>query len=144
MPTRGLLRRFAGTVSARQRAVVTGSTPDAPPGLDVRALHQKLLDERKALQSNSHASAGSREPVALDQTTVGRLSRVDAMQQQAMALATERRRTVALARIEAALARIEAGEYGWCMRCGEAIAPKRLALDPASPTCVACAAGVAG
>jgi DnaK suppressor protein len=66
---------------------------------------------------------------------------MDAMQQQAMALATERRRAAARARVDAALARVEAGEYGWCARCGEAIAPGRLALDPAIPTCVACAAG---
>ena len=62
------------------------------------------------------------------------------MQQQAMALAAERRRASALARIDAALSRVEASEYGWCVRCGEAVAPGRLALYPATATCVACAA----
>lgn len=123
---------------------MTDPSPDTPPSLDIPDLRRKLLDERTALQDTGNVSAESRKPVALDQTSVGRLSRMDAMQQQAMALATERRRKVALARIDAALARIEAGDYGWCVQCGEAIAPKRLALDPATPTCVACAAGGAG
>ena len=113
---------------------------DAPPGLDVEAMRRRLLAEREALLGARAATADARNPVELDQTSVGRLSRMDAMQQQAMALATERRRATALARIDAALARVEAGEYGWCIQCGEPIAPRRLALGPALPTRVACAA----
>ena len=116
---------------------------DGPPDIDIAAMRRWLLAERAALHDVSTASAESRDPVALDQTSVGRLSRIDAMQQQSMALATERRRIVALARIEAALGRIEAGDYGWCAQCDEAIAPKRLALDPAVSVCVTCAAGSA-
>lgn len=122
---------------------MTGSNAEGPPGLDIAEMRRRLLDERAALRAASTGSADSRDPVTLDQTSVGRLSRMDAMQQQAMALATERRRAVALTRIEAALARIEAGDYGWCVQCGEAIAPKRLALDPAIPTCIACAGALA-
>lgn len=118
---------------------MTSAADDAPPGLDVPALRQRLLAEREALTAERSASAASRDPVELDQTSVGRLSRMDAMQQQAMALATERRRGAALSRIDAALARMDVGEYGWCTRCDEPIAPGRLALDPAIPVCVACA-----
>lgn len=114
--------------------------PDAPPGVDVPAMRARLVTEREALAAVSETTAEARSPVALDQSSVGRLSRMDAMQQQAMALATERRRGAALARIDAALARIGSGDYGWCTHCGEAIAPGRLGLDPATPTCVACAA----
>lgn len=114
-------------------------TSEAPPGLDIAALRERLLAERAALRAGSDSSSGQRAPVELDQTSVGRLSRMDAMQQQAMALAAERRRAVALQRIEAALRRIESGEYGWCLECGEPIAPPRLALDPAAPLCVGCA-----
>jgi DnaK suppressor protein len=120
---------------------MTDRPDDAPPGIDVAAMRHRLLAERAALLGMSAASATSRGPVELDQASVGRLSRMDAMQQQAMALATERRRVVALARIEAALARIDTGEFGWCIQCGEVIAPGRLALDPAVPVCVGCAAG---
>ncbi|HEV7266981.1 MAG TPA: TraR/DksA family transcriptional regulator [Falsiroseomonas sp.] len=112
---------------------------DHPPSVDVAALHRRLLAERDSLRDVSAASADTRDPVALDQASVGRLSRMDAMNHQAMAMATERRRVAALQRIEAALARLETGDYGWCAQCGEPIAPARLALDPATPTCIACA-----
>jgi len=110
-----------------------------PPGLDIAALRQRLLDERAALQQASRDTAEARRPVDLDQTSIGRLSRMDAVQQQAMAQATDRRKTAALQRIDAALARMQAGDYGWCVTCGEPIAPKRLALDPAAAECIACA-----
>ncbi|MGK7871300.1 TraR/DksA family transcriptional regulator [Falsiroseomonas sp. E2-1-a20] len=118
---------------------MTRPMDDAPPGVDVPEMQARLLAERAALTGISAASMESRGPVELDQTSVGRLSRMDAIQQQAMALATERRRSGSLQRIEAALARIEAGEFGWCGQCGEPIAPGRLALDPATLNCVACA-----
>lgn len=94
---------------------------------------------KAALESESSRHAADRQPVELDQQSVGRLSRMDALQVQAMAEATERRRRQQIVRIEAALARLEAGGYGECTRCGEPIEPRRLALDPAIPTCRACA-----
>ena len=84
---------------------------------------------------------GERAPVELDQQAVGRLSRMDALQVQAMALETSRRRAVELRRIAAALARIDEGEYGYCAECGEEIALRRLELAPAAPLCIACASG---
>ena len=64
---------------------------------------------------------------------------MDALQSQAMAAEVERRREAELARIDTALERLQEGEYGCCVSCGEAIAPKRLELDPAIPVCVNCA-----
>lgn len=75
-------------------------------------------------------------PVELDQTQQGRLSRMDAMQQQAMAEETRRRRQREVQSIEAALHRLDAGEYGFCITCGEAIEPERLSLNPATPFCI--------
>ena len=66
---------------------------------------------------------------------------MDALQGQAMAVETERRRGVGIARIDAALARIDEGEYGACVTCGADIAAKRLELDPAAAVCIACASG---
>ena len=80
------------------------------------------------------------KPVELDQTRVGRLSRMDALQNQAMAKETERRRQQELVRIEAALLRLADGTYGDCVACGEPIAVKRLELDPSAPHCIDCAA----
>ena len=82
-----------------------------------------------------------RKPVELDQSQVGRLSRMDAMQVQEMALEQERRREIEIKRINAALVRIAEGEYGFCSKCGEGISPKRLEFDPSTPMCVDCASG---
>lgn len=98
-----------------------------------------LLTRRAELLTDIAASEESRRPVELDQTSVGRLSRMDALQAQAMALETERRREQELHRIDLALARLDAGEYGLCVRCGEEIPARRLELDPAAPTCIGCA-----
>ncbi len=100
---------------------------------------QRLRVLRASLRAQDADAAASRVPVALDQQSVGRLSRMDAMQQQAMAEAEARRRSHDLARIDAAFRRIEEGEYGWCSACGEAIARKRLEIDPMATQCVGCA-----
>jgi DnaK suppressor protein len=79
--------------------------------------------------------------VTLQQDSVGRLSRMDAMQQQAMAQAAQRRRGAERLRIEAALKRLDEGEWGWCLTCGEKIAEARLRHDPSVTQCVGCASG---
>ena len=66
---------------------------------------------------------------------------MDALQQQAMAIAFEKRRETEVSRLKNALARIDGGEYGYCEDCGEDIPPKRLEIDPASMLCVGCASG---
>ncbi len=66
---------------------------------------------------------------------------MDALQNQAMSLESERRRQLELRRIEASLKRIEEGDYGYCVACGEQIPLRRLELDPTLPTCVNCASG---
>jgi DnaK suppressor protein len=110
-----------------------------PPGLDLAHFKQILLTLRdEILQSEDSGKEGT-QTVELDQTTVGRVSRMDALQGQAMAKASQLRRHTLLQRIETALRRIENGEFGWCLRCGEAIATKRLDFDPTAPLCIDCA-----
>ena len=100
---------------------------------------RKRLEARKAeLERHSRISAAARDAVTLDQQSVGRLSRMDALQQQAMAQANERARHAELSRINAALRRIECGDYGYCLDCGEDIAPKRLSIDPGAALCINC------
>ena len=94
-------------------------------------------------EQNTRGRTGQRT-VTLDQQSVGRLSRMDAMQHQAMAQATKIRREQQKARIIAALGRIEEGEFGYCLGCGEEIAPARLELDPTVPNCLACAKSAPG
>ena len=99
----------------------------------------KLEALREELLSSQERTGDDRKPVELDQQAVGRLSRMDAMQQQAMAIASERRRAVQLGRIDAALKRLKEDSFGYCVLCEEEISEKRLALDPTIPTCVNCA-----
>ena len=108
-------------------------------GIDLEKFKARLIDERDELQRLAKISEDERKPVILDQTEVGRLSRMDAIQIQAMAIETDRRRKVELQRIEAALQRLGEGEYGICVSCGKAIAKKRLENDPTAPTCITCA-----
>ena len=100
----------------------------------------KILRARLAdLDALSKLSEEGRAVVQLDQQSVGRLSRMDAMQAQSMALATEERRQAERARVAAALRRIESGDYGYCLNCDEEIDVRRLDIDPAAPLCLDCA-----
>ena len=122
----------------------TGTMDEQRTDINLAALEARLRARRDELKRAAAATDADRRPVELDQTRQGRLSRMDALQGQAMALATERRRGAEIARIEAALSRIAEGEYGYCAACGEPIAAKRLAFDPAVPTCIDCAGGGRG
>lgn len=100
---------------------------------------ERLIKLRAELQSVAESGDESAAIVELDQTTVGRLSRMDAMRAQAMAQASVERRQEMLRRIEAALTRIDNDEYGYCQECDEPINPKRLEFDPTATLCIDCA-----
>ena len=99
----------------------------------------KAMEE--ALDREEEIGRADRAIVELDQQSVGRLSRMDALQRQAMAEAQTRRRDGQRRRIKAALARLDDGEYGYCTDCGEEIGAERLRLDPTVPRCLSCTAG---
>ena len=109
--------------------------------IDIEEFRLLLEARRSELKNLRETSGDARAVVELDQQSVGRLSRMDALQGQAMALEQDRRREQELARVDAALIRLESGDYGYCIACDEPIAEKRLRLDPAIPTCVDCAGG---
>lgn len=98
-----------------------------------------MLARLEELDSLEQSTAEDHRPIELDQTAVGRLSRMDAMQVQAMAAASQRMREAERRRIAEAIKRIDADEYGWCVKCGEEIAPARLDADPTLATCINCA-----
>jgi len=108
-------------------------------GPDPAAARSRIKDRLKELRELSGLSAAGRAAVKLDQTSVGRLSRMDAMQRQAMAEAEEARRKTEILRLENALKLIDEGEYGWCASCGGRIPDRRLEIDPAATLCVKCA-----
>lgn len=100
---------------------------------------QRLLDRKKELEALIASSHEEDNPVEIDQDQVGLLSRMEAMEEHAVAEEVEHWREVELKRIELALERIEKGEYGYCTSCGEEIEHKRLELDPSVPLCYVCA-----
>lgn len=106
---------------------------------DIVQIRQKLLRLRSELQELEKASKEATGPVELDQTRVGRVSRIDAMQLQQMAVESDRRRQHQLLQIESALRRMDTGVYGQCSLCEEEIDPRRLAIDPTNTRCINCA-----
>jgi len=109
--------------------------------MDPNEARRRLLARLAELEEEDRISEGDRAPVRLDQDAVGRLSRIDAMQVQAMALAAQRRRQAEKGRIAGALRRLEENEFGYCAACGEEIAERRLRHDPSVALCIACACG---
>jgi len=107
--------------------------------IDEKTVRQTLLARRAELESLSDLAADSRKPVKLDQQSVGRLSRMDSLQVQAMDMAQEQARRRQIVKVNAALERLNQGDYGYCVKCDEPIGTKRLALDPAIPLCINCA-----
>ncbi|NNC37072.1 MAG: TraR/DksA family transcriptional regulator [Acidimicrobiales bacterium] len=107
--------------------------------MDVKIVKRRLLALKSEVSALSEAAQANRKPVALDQQSVGRLSRMDSLQVQAMDKAAEHRRRRDVLRIDSALERLESGDYGYCVTCDEEIGAKRLELDPAVPLCINCA-----
>ena len=107
--------------------------------LDLDDYRRRLIALRDELESIAEAGNEAASTVELDQTRVGRLSRMDAMRAQAMSVEARRRRESNLRRIAAALRRIDNADFGYCAGCDEPIDPRRLAIDPAATHCVACA-----
>ena len=110
-----------------------------PTPLDLARTVARLEARRRELRELTASHHDEARPAELDQARVGRLSRMDALQAQEMAAATERRRQLELDRIDAALERITSGEYGFCAKCGDDIGLQRLASDPTTPLCISCA-----
>lgn len=99
----------------------------------------RLLALREELESIAAIGDESAAVVELDQSKVGRLSRMDALQAQAMAKASSQRREAALQQIIAALKRLDEGDFGLCRKCDQPINPKRLEFDPTATLCIDCA-----
>ncbi len=109
------------------------------PRLDLDHFRRELISLRERLTEDSRDGDPAADVVEVDQSRVGRLSRMDALLGQAMSKETKRRRAAALKRIAAALGRIESGDFGVCRECDEPIASARLDFDPTITLCVRCA-----
>ena len=101
---------------------------------------KNLLEERlKTIITRQEQQKSEGAPVELDQSRVGRLSRMDAMQQQAMSQASARITDLERQRIESALSRMESGDFGYCIICEDEIPEGRLQFDPSVLLCISCA-----
>lgn len=107
--------------------------------LDLSEFRTLLLQHQKDLLEVEASGELASKVVELDQTTVGRLSRMDALQAQAMSVAADQRRKHELQRIKSAFNRLEKGDYGYCLSCGEMINPLRLKSSLTVTLCIDCA-----
>ena len=112
--------------------------PEALSNHQISELCDQLKVVQKELQQQLNQSEKNTGPVILDQQSVGRVSRIDAIQQQQMAVANHQQTAVLLKRVSAALNRIDADEYGFCQQCGEPIGFARLQVQPFAPNCLDC------
>jgi DnaK suppressor protein len=103
-------------------------------------LRELLIQQQRELSSLLDSAQTDTRPVALDQQSVGRVSRIDAIQQQQMAVASQQQAAALLRLGELALRRIDSGDYGECQDCGEPIAFARLQARPSTCLCIGCQA----
>jgi DnaK suppressor protein len=106
---------------------------------ELAELQADLLSLQADLRVTLADEQGRSDTVDLDQP-IGRLSRMDAMQQQEMAKAERRRAERRLERVVVSLEAIEDEEYGWCGDCEEPIGYRRLKARPDSFFCLDCSA----
>jgi DnaK suppressor protein len=107
--------------------------------LDLDSMRTRLQAMRSEFAAEDSRDADASAVVELDQARVGRLSRIDAMQQQEMSMASDRRRAQMAGKIEAAISRIDNDDFGYCRACENLIDPRRLEFDPTLLLCVECA-----
>ena len=101
-------------------------------------LRDLLMEKQQALAAQKSSTDAATKPVTLDQQSVGRVSRIDAIQQQQMAIANQQQTTRSLKQIELALERIDSGEFGYCTQCEEPISFARLQVQPFANLCLNC------
>ncbi|MEX2366028.1 MAG: TraR/DksA family transcriptional regulator [Pseudohongiellaceae bacterium] len=106
--------------------------------MDKQKIASILTDLKQSLLEDLERGAMGSETVTLEQNKVGRLSRMDAMQQQEMHKASQHLIRRRLGQIEKALQALASGDYGFCEACGDDIAASRLQVRPESLMCVSC------
>jgi len=104
----------------------------------IAELREELERQLARLERSMKTTEEAARPVQLDQTAVGRLSRMDAMQNQALTRNLQEREQIKHAQITEALQRLKAGTYGFCTECGGSIEFDRLFVYPEAPVCALC------
>ncbi len=111
---------------------------EIPGHENLKALRSLLLSARQKLERQLEIAESATRVVALDQTSIGRVSRMDAMQQQSMAVSTRAKATTSLRQVNNALLRLKNDDYGFCNNCDEGIDLNRLMVQPEASFCLKC------
>jgi len=106
---------------------------------DLSEARARIIAELEAVEASVLQGSASAETVELDQSSMGRVSRIDALQQQALAKGLQERLDQRRRKLAAALSRIDAGSYGLCCACQAEVETERLRADPAVVFCSECA-----
>ncbi|MFX4228273.1 MAG: TraR/DksA family transcriptional regulator [Porticoccaceae bacterium] len=106
--------------------------------MDNQEITRILADLKQSLHDDLERGAMGVETVTLEQNKVGRLSRMDAMQQHEMHKASQNLIRRRLVQVDKALQVVASGDYGFCEACGDEISASRLQVRPESLMCVAC------
>jgi DnaK suppressor protein len=104
-------------------------------------LREELEHQLRRLERSMRVTGEAAAPVELDQTSVGRLSRMDSLQNQGLTRNLQEREETKLALLREAFARLDAGTYGLCVSCGGEIPFERLYVFPEAPVCSSCTGG---
>lgn len=119
------------------------SAGDSLTAAQLEELLSELRSRQAAIEQSLGSAAEGARPVGLD-LSIGRLTRMDALQQQHMAAARRRQLETQLAQVRQAISKLLHGTYGECARCGEPIGHARLRARPETPFCVQCLGGMGG
>jgi DnaK suppressor protein len=98
-----------------------------------------LTDQIRQVEGHLANTSDATAAVQVD-TSIGRLSRADAMLTQEMAKEARRRMEQRLIKLRHALARLDQGEFGLCVRCKQEIGFERLQIQAEALVCAHCAA----
>ena len=106
----------------------------------VKQIHfERQLNELKTqLESALKMNAEDSEVVTLD-TNIGRISRIEQIQNQHLAKELKERQEAQLQRVDRALKKLKKGQYGICPTCKKPISEERLEVQPDAVQCVQCA-----
>jgi len=107
-------------------------------GSQLTELRTELERQLSRLEKSMKVTEEALRTVELDQTTVGRLSRMDSLQSQSLSKGLRDREVIRLSQIRDAIAKLAAGTYGACTVCGNGIPFERLFVYPEAPECAAC------
>jgi DnaK suppressor protein len=104
----------------------------------IEQLRQELVRTLARLERSVKKNGIGNGAAELDQTCVGRLSRIEALQNQGLTDGLRERERIQFEQVLDALCRLEGGTYGTCVTCHTHVAFERLTVFPETPTCSLC------